>query len=225
MQLCLHDEAQQFGNLDEVAALTMLSQTLALRLIGYSARWRSALMRTAVLPSCTTGIKWSPPLAIRNGSPSRKVRFSQRALSRHDCPLCSLGANKGRVSQWREEQAYERASAKGGSRPVGGSLCSGNSSSDKSPEAVYHHGPLRHARAATVIGCLKYGAGVCGVHANNPSAEVFLKEGSLNAGLDDSAFLPVGPVSVLAKGGRVLSFGGWLTRWWLLLLMVPRPPW
>ena len=43
--------------------------------------------------------------------------------------------------------------------------------------------------AATVIGCLKYGAGVCGVHANNPSAEVFLKEGSLNAGPDDSAFL------------------------------------
>ena len=35
--------------------------------------------------------------------------------------------------------------------------------------------------AATVIGCLKYGAGVCGVHADNPSAEVFLKEGSLNA--------------------------------------------
>ena len=43
--------------------------------------------------------------------------------------------------------------------------------------------------AATVIGCLKYGAGVCGVHADNPSAEVFLKERSLNAGPDDSAFL------------------------------------
>ena len=43
--------------------------------------------------------------------------------------------------------------------------------------------------AATVIGCLKYGAGVCGVHADNPSGEVFLKEGSLNAGPDDSAFL------------------------------------
>ena len=43
--------------------------------------------------------------------------------------------------------------------------------------------------AATVIGCLKYGAGVCGVHVNNPSAEVFLKDGSLNAGPDDSAFL------------------------------------
>ena len=37
--------------------------------------------------------------------------------------------------------------------------------------------------AATVIGCLKYGAGVCGVHVNNPSAEVFLKDGSLNAQL------------------------------------------
>ena len=43
--------------------------------------------------------------------------------------------------------------------------------------------------AATVIGCLKYGAGVCGVHVNNPSAEVFLKDGSLNAGPDDEAFL------------------------------------
>ena len=43
--------------------------------------------------------------------------------------------------------------------------------------------------AATVIGCLKYGAGVCEVHADNPSAEVFLKERALNAGPDDSAFL------------------------------------
>ena len=43
--------------------------------------------------------------------------------------------------------------------------------------------------AVSVIGCLKYGAGVCGVHVNNPSAEVFLKDGSLNAGPDDSAFL------------------------------------
>ena len=32
--------------------------------------------------------------------------------------------------------------------------------------------------AATVIGCLKYGAGVCGVHVSNPAAEVFLKDGS-----------------------------------------------
>ena len=38
---------------------------------------------------------------------------------------------------------------------------------------MYHHGPL--LGAATVI--------------NNPSAEVFLKDGSLNAGPDDSAFL------------------------------------
>ena len=43
--------------------------------------------------------------------------------------------------------------------------------------------------AATVIGCLKYGAGVCGVHDDNPSAEVYLKERSLDAGPDDSAFL------------------------------------
>ena len=57
---------------------------------------------------------------------------------------------------------------------------------------MYHHGPLDMRGllgAATVIGCLKYGAGVCGVHFNNPSAEVFLKDGSLNAGPDDDAFL------------------------------------
>ena len=43
--------------------------------------------------------------------------------------------------------------------------------------------------AATVIGCLKYGAGVCGVHVSNPSAEVYLKDGSLYDGPDDEAFL------------------------------------
>ena len=45
------------------------------------------------------------------------------------------------------------------------------------------------AAAATVIGCLKYGAGVCGVHVSNQAAEVFLKDGSLNDGPDDEAFL------------------------------------
>ena len=43
--------------------------------------------------------------------------------------------------------------------------------------------------AATVIGCLKYGAGVCGVHEDNRSVEVYLKENSIDAGPDDSAFL------------------------------------
>ena len=43
--------------------------------------------------------------------------------------------------------------------------------------------------AATVIGCLKYGAGVCGVHVSNQAAEVFLRDGSLNDGPDDEAFL------------------------------------
>ena len=43
--------------------------------------------------------------------------------------------------------------------------------------------------AATVIGCLKYGAGGCGVHDSNQAAEVFLKDGSLNDGPDDDAFL------------------------------------
>ena len=42
--------------------------------------------------------------------------------------------------------------------------------------------------AATVIGCLKYGAGVCGVHVSNQAAEVFLKDGSLNDGPDDGYF-------------------------------------
>ena len=44
------------------------------------ARLSSALMRTAVLPSCTTGIRWSQHLAIRNGPPSRRALFSQRVL-------------------------------------------------------------------------------------------------------------------------------------------------
>ena len=58
----------------------MLPQTLAPLLIGSSARLSSALMRTAVLPSCTTGIRWSQHLAIRNGPPSRRALFSQRVL-------------------------------------------------------------------------------------------------------------------------------------------------
>ena len=43
--------------------------------------------------------------------------------------------------------------------------------------------------AATVIGCLKYGAGVCGVQEENSSVEVFLKEDCIDEGPDDSAFL------------------------------------
>ena len=44
--------------------------------------------------------------------------------------------------------------------------------------------------AATVIGCcLKHGAGVCGVHEENRTVEVFLKENSIDEGPDDSAFL------------------------------------
>ena len=58
----------------------MLPQTLAPLLIGSSARLSSALMRTAVLPSCATGIRWSQHLAIRNGPPSRRALFSQRVL-------------------------------------------------------------------------------------------------------------------------------------------------
>ncbi len=43
--------------------------------------------------------------------------------------------------------------------------------------------------AATVIGCLKYGAGVCGRSDDNPAAEVYLKEKTIDEGPDDSAFL------------------------------------
>ena len=50
-------------------------------------------------------------------------------------------------------------------------------------------GPLDVRGLLTAIGCLKCGAGVCEVHVNNPSAEVFLKDGSLNADPDDEAFL------------------------------------
>ena len=60
--------------------------------------------------------------------------------------------------------------------------------------------------AATVIGCLKYGAGVCGVHVSNPAAEVFLKDGSLNDGPDDEAFL-LSHTEVLEDSTRCVSTG------------------
>ena len=110
-------------------------------------------------------------------------------LCRHDCPLCSLGTKQR--SGFSVEQAYERASTKGGPRPVGGSLCPGNVALTRAQKLCIIMGPLdmRGLLGAATVGCLKYGAEVCGVHADNPSAEVFLKEGSLNAGPDDSAFL------------------------------------
>ena len=43
--------------------------------------------------------------------------------------------------------------------------------------------------AATVIGCLKHGAGVCGVHEENRTVEMYLKENSIDEGPDDCAFL------------------------------------
>ena len=46
--------------------------------------------------------------------------------------------------------------------------------------------------AATVIGCLKHGAGV---HEENRTVEVFLKENSIDEGPDDSAFLDSTTVS------------------------------
>ena len=43
--------------------------------------------------------------------------------------------------------------------------------------------------AATVIGCLKHGAGVCGVHEENRTVEMYLKEIPIDEGPDDCAFL------------------------------------
>ena len=100
-------------------------------------------------------------------------------LRRDDRSLCSLGANKARVSQQRDaqlEEAYARATV----------------ALTRAQKLCIIMGPLDMRGllgAATVIGCLKYGAGVCGVHVDNPSAEAFLKERTLNAGPDDSAFL------------------------------------
>ena len=78
--------------------------------------------------------------------------------------------------------------------------------SSRNPDACHVEGPTR-ARAqklciimgpldmrglmgaATVIGCLKHGAGVCGVHDDNREVEVFLKGNSVDESPDDSAFL------------------------------------
>ena len=54
------------------------------------------------------------------------------------------------------------APGEGGPCSAGGSLCQSNSGSNTSPKAVSHHGPLDMRgllEAATVICCLKYGAG------------------------------------------------------------------
>ena len=45
--------------------------------------------------------------------------------------------------------------------------------------------------AATVIGCLKYGAGFCGVSSQQRSLWVHLKEQTIFAGPDDSAIFSV----------------------------------
>ena len=74
--------------------------------------------------------------------------------------------------------------------------------------------------AATVIGCLKHGAGVCGVHEENRTVEMFLKENSIDEGPDDSAFLdslrrslnttrgvypPVALAEIYCEGSRPLT--------------------
>ena len=43
--------------------------------------------------------------------------------------------------------------------------------------------------AATAIGCLKYGAGVCGFDTEHRTVEMYLREPSIDAGPDDGSFL------------------------------------
>ena len=43
--------------------------------------------------------------------------------------------------------------------------------------------------AATVIGCLKYGAGLCGFDLEHRDVKMYLREPTVNAGPDDAAFL------------------------------------
>ena len=43
--------------------------------------------------------------------------------------------------------------------------------------------------AATIMGCLKYGAGLCGMTAQQRTVEMHLREASINSGPDDSSFL------------------------------------
>ena len=43
--------------------------------------------------------------------------------------------------------------------------------------------------AATVISCLKHGAGVCGMNEENRTVEMYLKENSIDEGADDCSFL------------------------------------
>ncbi len=40
-----------------------------------------------------------------------------------------------------------------------------------------------------VIGCLKFGAGMCGMNSDQRTVEMYLREASLDAGPDDSSFL------------------------------------
>ena len=57
---------------------------------------------------------------------------------------------------------------------------------------MHHHGPPRHARAAWCCHSNRLSQIWCGCvwgHVSNQAAEVFLKDGSLNDGPDDEAFL------------------------------------
>ena len=162
--------------------------------IGSNARLSSALMRTVVLPSCTTVIRWSPfgnsEWAIQSeGAVQSKSVTSCAGMTAHFVLLAQTkvgflsGGRSRRMKELPEkevlaqlEEVYARATV----------------ALTRVQKLCIIMGPLDMRRllgAATVIGCLKYGAGVCGVNVDNPSAKVFLKEKSLNAGPDDSAFL------------------------------------
>ena len=65
---------------DAPSACMHAARDIGSAVVGFKAKWTSALMRTVVLLSCTIETEWSPPLATQSGSPNQRVRFSPRAL-------------------------------------------------------------------------------------------------------------------------------------------------
>ena len=59
----------------------------------------------------------------------------------------SVTSCAGRVSQWQKESENEAALSSGAHGTAGGSLCQSDCSTDKSAEAMYHHGPPGYAWA------------------------------------------------------------------------------
>ena len=59
--------------------------------------------------------------------------------------------------------------------------------------------------AATVVGCLQHGAGICDERSTGSSLLVELKAGSLAQSRDDASFLAAFRMSATVKTGRVSS--------------------